>query len=274
MSGVSDGLASLQRAVAALVSGATTEPGVDARADAIAAGGPRLTPAMQLAIYREQFVLRHVDALREDFRSLAHVLGDAAFEALAGAYFQASPSSSFTLRDLGAQLARFLAEREPWREDPLLSDLARVEWAFVEAFDAPDAPALALDALSAIAEDAWPSCRVQLAPSVQRLALAYPAHELRQAVCDARATPATVVRPAARLTYLIVFRGADGLRYLSLAPDAYALLDELAGGAALGAACERVAAASATPPDAFEERLGAWFGEWTALGWISRVEPG
>ena len=268
-------LASMQRAIAELLAGGApvaSDPDRAALAEHLASGNDRLSAAEQLEVYREQYLLRHLDALREDFLTLERALGDKAFEKLASAYLKAFPPRSFSLRDLGIDLPRFVAERAPWSEDPLLADLARVEWAFVEAFDAPDAPPLDLAAVAAVPEDAWSSARLILQPSVQRLALRHPAHETRNAVRSAEPSGAAVMtRPAPSPSYVVVFRGPARLQCLAVEADAYALLDELARGTALGDACERVAAGSSTRRASFEEKVGAWFQEWTALGWLSRV---
>ena len=274
---MSDGdLAATQRALAELMRGASPVAADDVRARLaaqLAAGNDSLSPAEQVDVYRAQYLLRHLDVLREDFPTLEHVLGDARFEALVWAYLQAFPPRSFSLRDLGADLAGFVATTAPWADDPLLADLARFEWAFVEAFDAPDAPPLELAAVAAVAEDAWPSARLVLQPSVQRLSLRYPAHDVRVAVRSGDAS-AVVVRPAPSPSHVVVFRGRERLQSLAIDAEAYALLDELARGTALGDACESVATASGASLVAFEEKVGAWFQEWTALGWLSRVELG
>jgi hypothetical protein len=237
----------------------------------LVAGNDRLSAAEQLAIYREQYFLRHVDVLREDFRSLHHLLGEADFERLARGYLADHPPRSFTLRDLGHAMAEHVRACAPWSNDPLLFDLARVEWAFVEAFDAADAPPLVLASLASIPEDSWPLVRLVLDPAVQRLALAHPAHTFRLAVRAAE-DPA---RPAPAASYVVVYRGSElDLRGLEVEPDAFALLDELARGAPLGEACEGVAARSGTSLEAFQAQLGAWFQQWTALGWVSRAELG
>jgi hypothetical protein len=262
----------MQRAMADALRSATplaSDTDASAAAETIARGNDRLTPSMQLDIYREQFWLRHLDILEDDFRSLAHRVGDDAFEALAKAYLQAFPPRSFTLRDLGRDLAQFVVATAPWSDDALVGELARVEWAFVEAFDAPDAPALDVASIASVPEDAWPSAHIVLQPSLQRLALRYAAHDYRRAV---RSGDVPIAQPEATPSYVIVFRGASGLEHLELEVDAFRLLDELARGTPLGDACERVATSSGTPVARFEENVGAWFQRWTALGWISRVE--
>lgn len=273
-------LASTQRLIGDLLRGSAPIEGdaaATALADAVAMGSDRLTPAMQLEIYREQFFLRHVDALRDDFRALEHLLGDDAFVELARAYLSEHPPRSFTLRDLGARLAGFVGSVAPWAEDPFAFDLARVEWAFVEAFDAADAPALDVAAIGAVPEDVWPLAHIVLQPSVQRLALAHPAHDYRLAArksADAEnlVALATLAPPEPRPAYVVVYRAADSLACIDLEPCAFALLEALGTGAAIGDACERVASTSGMSEQAFEEKVGEWFRDWTALGFISRIE--
>ena len=241
-----------------------------ALAGTIAAGNERLSPVEQLEIYREQFFLRHLDTLRDDFRSLAHLLGDEPFAQLARTYLEAHPPSSFTLRDLGQAMPQHLMETEPWSQDPLLLDLALVEWAFVDAFDAPEAAPLDLATMQAIPEEAWPNVRLVLAPALQRLALAHRAHDYR---LDVR-SGGRPERPAPEESYVVVYRGVEVLHVADVDADAYALLDELARGTPLGEACEAAAETSGAPLDTFQAGLGAWFQRWTALGWISRVDLG
>lgn len=265
-------LAEIQRALADVFRAATPVTASAERvvlAEEVASGNERLSPVMQFEIYREQFFLRHVDVLGEDFRSLAYVLGDDGFGALTTAYLRAFPPCSFSLRDLGKDLARFVGRAHPWADDALLSDLARVEWAFVEAFDAPAGPALALEDVTLVPEDAWPSARIVLQPPLRRLALRHAALDYRLAI---RRGEAVTSRPEARASFAAVFRRSGALECIDLDAEAYALLEALAEGTALGEACERVASACGATEDAFQARVGAWFQQWTALGIIGRIE--
>jgi hypothetical protein len=47
--------------------------------------------------------------------------------------------------------------------------MARLEWAYIEAFDAADAPALDPLKLSGIPESAWETARILLDPAVRLL---------------------------------------------------------------------------------------------------------
>lgn len=272
-------LAATQRLVADLVRAPSAIDGDVAQAavaDLVATGNSRLSAAKQLEIYREQFFLRHLEVLRDDLRALEHLLGDEGFAALTRAYLAAHPPTSFTLRDLGASVVSFVTTAAPWSEDPFVADVARVEWAFVEAFDAPDAPSIDGASIAAIPEESWPAARIMLQPSLQRLALAHPAHDYRlaaRASADAEnlLALATLAPPDPRPTFVIVYRDGVSLLCLDVEPNAFALLDELANGATLGDACERVARASGESEAAFDAKVAEWFQTWTRLGWISRI---
>lgn len=244
--------------------GRPTEEVVAAR---IARGNERLAPAEQVDIYREQFFLRHLDVLLDDFMSIAHLLGDDAFDALGRAYLEAHPPSSFTLRDLGHAMTDFIARTAPWSADPLLADLSRVEWAFVEAFDAADAPPLDPSTMASAREDAWSGARIILHPAVQRIALGHPAHHYRQLVREG--APAS--RPQAMPAFVVIHRPADVLHCVDVEADAFAMLDELAHGATLADACESAARAAHVDVDAFHAKLAGWFQQWTRAGWLSEV---
>jgi hypothetical protein len=244
------------------------------------AGNERLSPAEQLDVYREQFWLRHIGSLRDDFPSLVHVLGDDDFAELSRAYLDRHPPVSFTLRDLGHQLAAFVAATPPWKSDPLLSDIARLEWAFIEAFDAPDAPRLDVSTLAHASEDAWSKARVVFQPALRCLSLQYPVHDLRGSVRAGE--PAE--RPAARDAWVVIYRGGLGhdvsvdpgtLQYLDVDPVAFQLVDALAKGIPLAVACEQIATAKGVALAAdLEAQVGSWFQQWAGLGWISRVDFG
>ena len=181
------------------------------------------------ARYREQYFLRHVAVLEQDFPAIVSALGHDAFHDLARRYLAAHPSTSFTLRDLGRRFPMFI-------EDPELRDAARLAWAIVEAFDGPDAPPLDPASLAGVPEQAWPSARIELQPSLQRLVLECP-----------------------KRRYLVVFRRTT----TDLDASAYALLDAIANGASLEDACDRV-----KPP---REEIAGWFRSWTEAGWLSRI---
>jgi hypothetical protein len=246
-----------------------------ADAEALVLPGPRGTrPADRLEVYRDQFWLRHLHNLSEDYPTLAWAVGGAeAFEALARRYLRAHPPRTWDLQKLGADLPAFVANDVRWAADAVACDAARIDWAFMEAFDAPDAAPLDVRVLASTPEDAWPRARLVLHPSLRLLRLNHSVHEVRDAVRRGD-VPA---RPDARPTMVVVWRDAVcRLHAVDVDRLAFELLAALAGGSALGEACEMAAALGAGQDvGVLAERLGAWFQTWTASGWIAavRIEP-
>lgn len=116
--------------------------------------GNGLAPAARLRVHANNTRLTLTDALAKTFPTVAALVGDDFFAALAGAYMQAHPPSSAALIDWGQTLGPFIESFEPARPLPYLADMARLEWAVCESFNAADhAPATAesLAALSAAA---------------------------------------------------------------------------------------------------------------------------
>ena len=195
-------------------------------------------------------------------------MGAEAFEALCRRYLRAFPPDVFALRDLAANMARFLQENAPYRDDAVLVDAARVEWAFIEAFDAADAPPFDASALATTPEDRWPAAVLRFHPSLRALRLASPAHDFRNAVRRGE-SPA---RPPPSTTHLVAFRQGEIVRYRTLDVLPFALLERLLAGDALGPACERVAADAGADEDALGEGVALWFQAWVADGWLSAVD--
>ena len=280
-------LASLQSFLTDAVRGTAPvggEPTIALRADALIAPSSRgMAPAARLEVYREQFWLRHLANLDEDFPTLIAVLGNRpetveparrdvagheAFRRLAVDYLRACPPRTWDLQRLGADLPSYLAGHPSWSEDTLGHDAARLDWAFMEAFDAPDSPPFDARVLASTPEEAWPAARLELHASLRLLALAHPVHELRAAV----QAGAPFERPAPARTYVVVHRDpACYLRAVAVEPLAFDLLERLRAGSPLGAACEAVARTSRRDPQEIGDKLGAWFQQWTSAGWIRAV---
>src|SRR5215510_4644800 len=118
-------------------------------------GRGQLGPEERINIYAQMYCARLVEVLREDFPQVATVLGCERFEKVVRAYLACHPSTHPSLRYLGRHFAAFL---ETWPELPLfpfVSDLARLEWARLEVFDAPDAESLRVEHLQAFSADQW-----------------------------------------------------------------------------------------------------------------------
>lgn len=134
-------------------------------------GGPNEGVDTMLGIYRNAYTIRLIKILRGDFSRTHRFAGDASFDRLAGDYLAAQPSTSYSVRWVGAGLADFLAAHEPWRQNPELAQLARLEWAQIMAFDAADTPLARREDLAPVAPADWPNLVFAPHASVQVLAI-------------------------------------------------------------------------------------------------------
>jgi Putative DNA-binding domain len=236
------------------------------------AGSSRLSPAEQLEIYREQFWLRHTSSLVEDFPGLGGILGQHDWEKLAEAYLTSVVPNSYTLRDLGSQLPEIIARASWLPHQALCLDMARLELAYIEAFDAPDTSPVAPERLASIPEESFTEARLVLAPCVRLLSLGYPVAELRRHLRAPSNEPVAIPEP--RATQLVVYRRELRLWDMPVSSVAYAFLSGLAEGKTLGAAAELATSSQPEPAEAESQLasgIGGWLQEWTAKGLITDV---
>lgn len=231
-------------------------------------GSARLSPVEQLEIYREQFWLRHTSSLVEDFPGVSGILGQTDWEKLAERYLTEVMPVSYTLRDLGAELPSVI-ERATWLpHQALCLDMARLELAYIEVFDAPDLPPLAPERLAAIPEESLGDARLAIAPSVRLLEVKYPVADLRRRLRAEDDEPVAI--PDAAPQRLVIYRRDRRLWDMPVSAVAFDLLRHLAAGKSLGAAAELVVT-SAEAESELTRSIGSWLAEWTGKGLISDV---
>ena len=161
------------RIAAALAPGrAETDPALLA----LVRDGGGLGPTQRLDIYADMYRMRLVGVLREDYPRVLAILGDVEFETLAGRYLARHPSMHPSVRYVGRWFAEFLAVEAVGL--PFLADLARLEWARVEVFDAADADPLQLSDLESLPASDWPTLRLRPIPACLVVECVWPAHQI------------------------------------------------------------------------------------------------
>jgi hypothetical protein len=239
----------------------------------------------RLEIYNRQYWFRVIGAVAEDFPALNAVLGEKVFDRLVLAYLRENPSTSFTLRDLGSKLPQWLegySEFAPGRHKFLL-DIARLEWAYVEAFDRAEvAPLTALDF-----GDLAAGSRLFLQPHLQLLDLNYPVDELVLAVHQ-EAGPSDIMSNAvserrhvkrSRLIQmcrsavrLAVHRYENSVYYRRIDRENFLLLSALQKGTLLGEALENAFRESGLSAEDQVARIQGYFAHASELGWFCRQQ--
>lgn len=254
-----------------------------AEAEAIIRPNERLTSFERLEIYNRQYWFRLFSSFEDDFPGLEAILRRAKFDRLMREYLTACPSASFTLRNLGSRLESWL-NAHPEHIEPnveLTLDMARLEWAHIEAFDAEEHPRLKAGQLAAIGEDSV----LRLQPYLRLLALKYPVDDLLLAVRSATGSSASstnnasnarkrrqVRRVAAlspQLIWLAVHRQENTVWYKRLVEEEFRLLSALVARQPLGKAIDAAFARSAIPKDKRPAFLQQNFANWSAMGWFT-----
>ena len=235
-------------------------PGAGARR--IVPGG--LPPAQRIEVYRHGYFARLAECLADDYPAVAASLGSASFDALCRAYIEAHPPPSASLNCYGAGFAELCRQRGPALA--FQADLARLEWAVVEAIHADATRSLDAEALGALDEAAWSRARLVPSPTLRILFLDHSVYDYHQAFSRGERPAAPERAPSA---LAVCRRGADVWRLRLTAPVAD-LLARLAAGEPLASALEVVSGVGELGVGALERA----FGEWVACGCFATLVLG
>jgi Putative DNA-binding domain len=229
-------LAELERAFARALDGDAT-----GAADWVAGGA--YTPEERLAVYRHNTDAILHQMLRAAYPAVERLAGADYLGGLIGEYRRAHPSRSGNLHLAGAALPAFLAERLAGSPYAFIADVARLEWAYQEVLVAADARAFDVARFASLPVEAHDGLVFRLAPSVRRVASAYPIEALweREREATPRADAAEMDLAAGGDCLLLHRVGAEArIRRLDAATDAF--VQALERGRALAAVVEALAA--------------------------------
>lgn len=163
--------------------------GEDSRICSAIVDAPPLPADARLAIYRNAYRVRLIEALDDTYGALHKLLGDETFMSLGEMFIAAHPSVHRSIRWYGRELADFLADRPPFARQPILSEVAQFDWTLAEVFDAADAVPLEREHLRSIDPTAWAALKFSFHPSLRRLQLAWNTVPVWQAVSNDEQPP-------------------------------------------------------------------------------------
>jgi hypothetical protein len=242
----------------------------------------RLSSFERLEIYNRQYWFRLIAAVSEDYPALNAILGAKRFDDLILNYLQQNPSTSFSLRDLGAKLPAWLAVHPEFtaRHHNLAVDVARLEWAYIEAFDGATLPPLDATHIGTLE----PTTVLALQPHIQLLHLRYAAEEIVLAVhkdkTDVDIVSNAVIerkqskrsripRPRRSPTYLVVHRYQGSVYYRAVDRETFLLLSAIQSGQPLLAVVEQAFSKSALLPAQQAAKIEECFAHAAELGWLT-----
>jgi hypothetical protein len=224
-------------------------------ADELIRPTPTLIPAECLELYHRQYWFRLIDSLAEDFPALRRLLGDAVFWEIIEACLLAHPSTSYTLRHLGKHMPEFLGKyplEETLRQRA--ADVAAIEWALMESFEAADAPAPTPEQVA--------GGRFSLQAHVHLL-------EIRTNAADWIDDPSTpwVAAPDGPFHAATWRTASGGVSHRALESGEFAMLTRLRGNPTTLDAWLDASAADIPEPAA----LTRWFARWQADGFLAKT---
>lgn len=139
-----------------------------------AAGG-----STRFNVYRNNFAITLRNALRTTFPAVERLVGDEFFSALAFAFAERHPPRSPIMSSFGEAFPDFLESIEALSDFRYLADVARIEFARVQAYHAADADSFEINEEAAVI--AAIDHPVRLHPSAFVIPSRYPAHSIWQA---------------------------------------------------------------------------------------------
>lgn len=184
------------------------------------------------------YFYRLLESLGEDYPAVRAAVGDVGFHNLATDYLLAHPPSHPSLRCAGRHMATFLSGHRLTEASPFLPDLARLEWAIIESFDATDDTLLGPAQLEAIPPERWAEVRFAPVASLQLLDVGWNVQDIWECAQHERPLP----EPAAKAVGLQVWRRDLRVFHRPLAPLERDCMQCLVAGEPFAAWCERAAA--------------------------------
>jgi uncharacterized protein (UPF0276 family) len=209
-------------------------------------------------VYSDAYYLRIRDCLQETFVTLATICGDEDFGMVAREYLLRHKPWHYSIKNVGRDMeafvrgADFAAAFDFGVPAAMLADIAALEWADAELFDAPrDGATLTAAALRDIPQEAWESVRFCLIGPLRLILAGCDAG----GVIDAVARGETPEKPSAQETRFLVYRVDDEIRRETVEPAEFAALSAMERGESFGEICTRLAGGQEPSQATVEEVL-------------------
>lgn len=194
----------------------------------------------RFAFYRTAVMVSLTEALEATYPATQRLVGETYFKALARLFIKAHKPTSPILSRYGDRLPEFIANFPPLAAYPYLSDVARIEWGWLRAYHAADAPILAPEILIKTPAEDLGEVRFYPHPSLALIESPYASVQLFRANRwpDSFAVPSSVCTPEIAL----LCRPSREVLVCTISPASYFFLTHLRAGLCLADATERTEA--------------------------------
>jgi len=232
-------------------------------------GGPTLDVYTGLAIYHNAYQARLQEVLRDDFGAVWYWMGDDEFAQLSTAYIRRYPSAHYSLRWFGERFPGFIVEHLIPEHSAPLAELARLEWAFTLAFDAPLGEPLTLQDMAQLPPEDWPGLQVQLASTVQQVVCGFNSLNIWRSSKGESDFPGS--EALAQEQVCLVWRHQNVCQYRSLEPaEALALAGMVTTGWNFSELCAELVV---TYQEGAPLQAVTWLKQWIQDGLLQRRAP-
>lgn len=233
----------------------------------------QLTREERFGVYADAYRLRLAGFLAEDFKVLHNAVGDETFAALAEAYITATPSRHRNARWYARGIPDFMRASEPWRDSRVLIDLARLERALADSFDAADGATCPVAALAEVPSDQWPWVRLAFHPGVEILTLAKGTAAAFEAAAAEEPCP---VPDETQAESVLVWRHPEsGVLYRVLEPPEALALAEAMADKSFGDICALLQFQDGSGDgEAVAVQAAGYLAQWFAGGLITAIRQG
>lgn len=204
---------------------------------------PAIATARRIAVHRNTYFGSLTEALAAAYPVTEKLTGAAFFALAARAFIDANPPAKPDLAAYGGDFGDFLDAFPPASSVPYLGDVARLEWARVEATFAAEADPLDAAALAQVPPDQVAGLVFTFHPSARLVRCRWAAHSIWLAH---RSDPPAPADPAAGAETVLLVRPADRMLAERLGQGEAALIAALMTGESLG---DAAAAALTAAPD-------------------------
>lgn len=233
------------------------------------------TPASSLVglnVYADAYHIRIADVAADHFPALVRVLGRTPFDRLITTFLKAHPPQEVSVKlavaGLPAFLGRYGVPEAVGVPPRALADVAALEWASEDLFDAPDSPSpLPVAVLEEIAPEDWERVGFDFIAALRVVETEYDVVPVLDAVAEGIA-PA---RPKLRRGAYAVFRAGLDVERRSLSVEEGRLLAMLSGGLTFREACDAVGGEDGEGETPLVERAAAALVRWMSWGLVHGI---
>ncbi len=191
----------------------------------------------RLQVYRNNTTVLLSEALAANFPIVCQLVGEAFFAKTAYSFVRLHPPRSPCLFEYGAGLADFLDNYLSVHDLPYLADMARLEWAWDEAFHSRESAAMSADGFAAVATANMEKLTFEPHPAFRVVRSSYPLDRiwaLHQDEPEPDETSEETIDLESGGACLAVVRPGAEVRVITISPGAYVMAEALMGSACLG----------------------------------------